>query len=118
MKKAVVELAIEEPVWGQVRAANELKKKAITISPAGVRCVWLRHDLENIKSGSKHWRPRVCRRGGSSLKLRWRLWRKPKRTKKPTGNLTASVLGTVEHRTPCVPRLLGFLRRHLSTDLH
>jgi hypothetical protein len=49
IEKAVVELAIEEPAWGQVRAANELKKKGITVSAAGVRCVWLRHDLERMK---------------------------------------------------------------------
>ena len=41
----------------------ELKKKAISISPAGVRCVWLRHDLENIKKRLKLWRPRASRRG-------------------------------------------------------
>jgi hypothetical protein len=49
IEKAVVELAIEEPAWGQVRWPNELKKRGMAISPAGVRCVWLRHDLENIK---------------------------------------------------------------------
>ena len=32
IEKAVVELAIEEPAWGQVRVANELKKKGITVS--------------------------------------------------------------------------------------
>lgn len=52
-EQAVVDLAIAEPGWGQVRAANELKKQGVFISPAGVRCVWVRHDLENIKKRLK-----------------------------------------------------------------
>jgi len=52
-EQAVVDLALTEPGWGQVRAANELKKQGVFISPAGVRCVWLRQDLENIKKRLK-----------------------------------------------------------------
>jgi Winged helix-turn helix len=36
-EKAIVAFALEQPAFGQLRASNELRKKGVSISPAGVR---------------------------------------------------------------------------------
>lgn len=46
---AVVAFALEFPAHGQVRASNELRKSGVFLSPAGVRCVWVRNGLATMK---------------------------------------------------------------------
>ena len=49
LERAVVQMAVDQPAYGQLRVSNELKKLGLFISPGGVRSVWLRHDLETFK---------------------------------------------------------------------
>src|SRR5213082_364050 len=48
IEQAAVEMAIEQPAWGQVRVSEALKRRGLSIAPAGVRCVWERHDLPSM----------------------------------------------------------------------
>lgn len=48
-ENVVLDYAIECPAHGQLRVSNELRKRGTFVSPSGVRCIWLRHDLASFK---------------------------------------------------------------------
>ena len=63
IEEAVVKMAFDYPAFGQARACNELRKKGIFLSAAGVRCIWQRHDLEIFEKRLKALETRVAQDG-------------------------------------------------------
>lgn len=49
IEQAVLAMTLEQPAYGQLRTSNELKKQGLFISSGGVRCIWLRHDLDDFR---------------------------------------------------------------------
>jgi len=63
VEQAVVDVAYDYPAYGQVRAAAKLLERGVSLSPAGVRCVWQRHDLETMKKRLKALEERAATEG-------------------------------------------------------
>lgn len=57
IEQAVVEYAIEYPAYEQHWTSNELRKSGVR----GIRSIWLRHNLENVKKWLKVLEENVAR---------------------------------------------------------
>src|SRR5688572_12139751 len=66
-EEAVVAIALENPALGPVRVSNELRKRGVFISPSGVRCVWLRHELSSFKRRLVALERKMAEEGGMVL---------------------------------------------------
>ena len=93
VERAVVELAIEDPSLGQVRASNTLRQRGTFISAAGVRCVWLRHDLETFKKRLKALEELVAKTGEVLTERQLRCMERAKEEKIAWGEIETEHVG-------------------------
>ena len=63
VERAVVELAVENPALGQLRASQELLQRGIVVSSGGVRSIWIRNELETMKKRLKALEARSAQEG-------------------------------------------------------
>jgi transposase InsO family protein len=61
--KLAIDIAFEQPAWGQTRASNELRLRGTSISGAGVRGIWLRNNLETFQKRLKNVEEKSAKKG-------------------------------------------------------
>jgi transposase InsO family protein len=87
VEQAVLDMAIEYPAYGQLRVSNELKKDGIMVSPGGVRSIWLRNDLNNMKKRLKALEAKMAQDGIILTEAQLQALEKRKNMKEANGEI-------------------------------
>jgi len=87
IEEAVLTMSFEYPAFGQVRICNELKKNGVFVSPGGVRCIWLRNNLENFKKRLKALEAKVAKENFILTEAQVQALEKAKEEKYETGEI-------------------------------
>jgi transposase InsO family protein len=93
VEQEVLKLALEEPSLGQKRVSDTLRQNGIFISPAGVRCVWLRHQLETFQKRLKSLEEHVAKTGAVLTEEQLRALEKAKEEKAAWGEIETEHVG-------------------------
>jgi transposase InsO family protein len=93
VEQEVLRLALEEPSLGQKRVSDTLRQNGIFISPAGVRCVWLRHQLETFQKRLKGLEEHVAKTGAVLTEAQLRALEKAKEEKAAWGEIETEHVG-------------------------
>ena len=93
VEQAVVAFALEEPAFGQKRAADTLRQRGVFISPAGVRCVWLRHGLETFAKRLQRLEEHVAQTGEVLTEAQLQAMEKAKEEKISQGEIETEHVG-------------------------
>src|SRR5438067_1968694 len=118
IEDAIVALAVEQPAFGQVRIANELRKRGLTVSPAGVRCVWLRHDLETMNKRLKALEAKSAQEGLVLTEAQIVALEKAKTEKEAHGEFESEHPGYCGGQDTFLCRQSEGRWTHLPADLH
>jgi transposase InsO family protein len=112
----ILELTLEQPAFGQVRIANEVRKLGHSISPAGVRGVWQRHDLETMKKRLKALEAKVAQEGIILTESQLAALEKAKSEKEAHGEFVSECPGYCGAQdTFCVGNMKGVGRIYQQT---
>jgi len=92
-ERAVMDLALEDPALGQVRASNTLRERGVFVSPAGLRCIWLRHGAETFRKRLALLEAHVAKTGEVLTEVQLRAMEKAKEEKIAWGEIETEHVG-------------------------
>jgi transposase InsO family protein len=93
VEEAILAITLEDPSLGQKRVSDMLRRRGIFVSAAGVRCVWLRHNLERFQKRLKALEVHVAKAGSVLTESQMKAMERAKEEKISLGEIETEHVG-------------------------